>query len=205
MSQFIQPLESRKLFSVTRADLVANQALLNDLSTAAHANLKSMAAVYVTDTRAIKGVLAGTGKVNAKLLAALVKTEAKANTTLLKAVDALFKPGLKLSKASVATGIALLHKITTRLANVASTEVAALNASPLTPLANLQADIAADPLAADIAALDAANPSNGALSVLTSNLEDDLTAPKAALNSFASQFQTDLATLATDLSGILAG
>lgn len=202
MSMFIQPLESRRLLSGTKADLLADQAALLSLNTQAKAELRSIVASYSADTRLIAAALRGGDKSNKPLLAALNTSESRFKKALSRSTAGLFNPGVSLGKRSVKNGIALLKKSSPGLLATASRNLAALSTITVAPLATLQTNLASTAVAADLEALVNANPTNAALTAAVAQFTADFAPHSAALGSDGMQFQTAIGALGADLASV---
>ena len=106
MSRFIQPLESRRLFSagpVDKATLVADEALVVADGAAVRADLRSLAGVVRADTAKIQVDLKGLPKTNLPLMRTLRTDEARLLAQFTKDVNALLNPGTAVTRFPLAT------------------------------------------------------------------------------------------------------
>lgn len=207
MSRFIQPLESRRLFSggtVDKATLVADEALVVADGAAARADLTSLAAVVRADTAKIQVDLRGLPKTNLPLMRTLRVDEAKLHAQIAVDLNLLLNPGTALSRQSTATGVLLLTKATLALQARVGAEASALGTVTVAPLAKFQADLTGATIGADLQALVNANPSAATLATDAAQMMTDTSDGATTLSTAASSFATDVGGLAADLGSALS-
>ena len=207
MSRFIQPLESRRLFSggtVDKSTLVADEALVVADGAAARADLTSLAALVRADTAKIQVDLRGLPKTNLPLMRMLRVDEAKLHAQIAVDLNLLLNPGTALSRQSTATGGLLLTKATLALQARVGAEASALGTVTVAPLAKFQADLTGAAIGADLQALVNANPSAATLASDAAQMMTDTSDAATTLSTAASSFATDVGGLAADLGSALS-
>lgn len=203
MSRFIQVLESRTLLSatpVTKATLLADQAVIVSNAVAAKADLKVLAAGVGADTKAIQADLKGLPKTNLPLLRTLKVDEAMTRALITKDLHALLNPGVSLARRSTAAGIAQIRKATTAVVAKVVADVAALQTVTAAPLATLQAAEQGNAIDTDLQALVAANPTDATLAADVAKLQSDASTNGGTFDQAAMTFQTGIATVAVDVA-----
>lgn len=208
MSRFIQSLEARTLFAatpVTKSTLLADQTAITADATTARADLKAIVSTIAADTKTIQADLKGLPKTNAPLLRALRMDEGKVRALITKDLNALLGPATGLSRRSTAQGVALMAHSNAALQARVAADVAALGTVTAAPLAQLQADEQGNGVGADLQAIALANPSDATLLADISKQQADITTTVNTLNNAALTFQTDIATLTSDVAAAPAG
>ncbi len=205
MSMLMESLESRTFLSataVTSATLAADQANITADAAIAVAALKTLVADIKANTVAIKADVKSLPASNTALFNTLKVDESRAGATLSASLNLLLKPGGSLAKKSANTGDALLAKATIKNLAVAGAEITALGSVATAPLANLLAAMNAVPVGADLQALVTANPTDVQLVADVATASTNASTQTTALQSAATKFASDIATLTADLSSV---
>jgi hypothetical protein len=205
MSRFIQSLEARRLFSVTKATLLADAALLAADAAAAKADLKAVFATASADAKAIATDLKGLPKTNQPLFKTLKAEESLLQGTFKKDLQALTAPANALAKRSAAAGIAFMARWTVAVQAKITADLAALASVAVAPAQKLEADFQGSALAADLQAIVDANPSSTTLAADVTRFDDDMQSKGGVLTDALTAFAGQLTTLTTDLAAAPAG
>lgn len=216
MSQFIQSLESRTLFTgttATGAALLADVKQVVSSAATARADLRSAVSAATTNTNTVAADLktsttSANRASNAGLLRTLRSDEAKTFATLRAAETALLVVGSSLSARAAADGKALLlHPTNTGIEARVTADTTALATVPAARLATLQADALNGVLGTDLTNLVNANPANTALATDTSAFNGSGAASAAIANAVtaAGTFTTATGTLNSDVNSTTTG
>jgi hypothetical protein len=198
MSQFIQVLESRTLFS---SALLADKTVITADAAAVKASAKVLAAADKTALAAVTADLKTLPKTDAPLLKT-VKTDIS-KLASLTASDASLITGTssRLATKSVTAGDNL--QLSWSLSSVAAVTADAnqLNSVIVAPLGKLSLALNG-PLVTDLGVIGADNPTAAQLQADITNLDNAYAADAAALTSASNTFGSSLAQLSTDLSAV---
>lgn len=200
MSRFVQPLESRTLLTATNSSLAAELTTVNTNAAAVKADLATLTAAAKADMKAIATDLKGTSRTNVPLLKKLQGDENKWLTKIRNNTNALLHAA-NASARGVADGDAFLAAPTKlSLQSRIVGDVNALNIATTAPLAALTANVSTTTLAADLAALTTANPTNKSLSDDATKTTTDLNTDSGKLVADAGLLSTAVGALNTDLA-----
>jgi hypothetical protein len=203
MSRFVQSLESRMFLSATpvsKATLVADEALIVADGAGAKADLVELTATLTADTRAIQATLKQLPKTNLPLFQSLKVHETKLLSLIRRDLNAVLGPATALARRSVADGVASMLKSTAAVGARVAADIAGLGTITNGPVATLQADAQGPSIGADLQALLAANPSSTSLASDISALQNDAADAATTLTGAVLAFQADIGALATDVA-----
>jgi hypothetical protein len=203
MSELIQELESRVLFSSMVGAVGAGTQLAADVGTA-RADLTQYATTLRQDVRTVAADLRAlpSSTTNTKLQATLRTDRAKwANTIqqdVLSAVRAATADGTKTVSAAVRV---FLHPTNATFAKALATDLKAVGHALAGPLARLQTDVASarSALLNDLNGVATANPAATALQTDVNQLGADTQNAIDKLTTDGQAIQSDLQTLVADL------
>jgi len=198
MRQFIESLESRTLFSVT---LLTDQAAIVSDAAAIKTAVKNLAAQNNTLLAAITVDLKTLPKTNAPLLKTVKSAAAKLATATASDETSITTSSGKLAKKSVTDGDTLLTAWTPKGETAIASDATTLNSIVVAPLGKLQLDLNG-PLVADLGVILTQNPTATKLASDINALDAAYAAASAQLTTAATQYQTGLTTLASDLAAI---
>jgi hypothetical protein len=204
-SRFVQSLESRALLSATPSTLIADELALAADAKTLHMDLKAYGPIYKADVKALAADLKALPKSpqNQLLLNALRRDQNKCAATLLgdfahlMAVD---RPAV--GKLTADAFRVFLHPTDAIAKAKLAADITAFQSASAAPMAQFATDLAAcgQTLAADAAALAAANPTATKLAADLEKTKADATAAAATIQADVSKGQTDLTKLLTDLA-----
>ena len=203
MPSFIQPLESRILFSSIATFVSDGAQLITDVGTAradAVQYANALAGDVRTITADVRQVPASTGKQT--LLRTLRTDELKWAGTIRADVRSIATGATASGQHTIADAIRVFRHPTnlTFIAKLAG-DVIAIGTSLNAPLSKLQSDVAAGrtALLADLNNIAAANPSDAALQTHVQQIGTDSQSAIDKLTADGQTLQSDLQTLATTL------
>ena len=204
MSTLIQPLESRRLFSVTAATLAADLSATKTTGAAVKTALASITKVAVSDLKSLKADLKGSASTSNKSLLKAVTTDENQLVSKLKAdVAALLKAGT-VAKRGAADGASLLKKSTAKLVTKVHADITALSSATAAPLATLNTDAHGSAVNAALTSLLSANTSNATLANDVAKTNSDNTTLGTAIVTKSQAFGSAVGALGTDLSALVA-
>lgn len=206
MSSFIEQLESRQLFSVTGATIVAHQAAIQTAATAAKSDLSSLFSTSTVDTSVVFTLLSATGKKsNAPLAKRLDSDLNKAGEFLSKDLDALLSPALADTSKAANDTAQLLAAFSTKTDKAVIADEKSLVKSVGAPVSAYNALLDGNLVTNDLNALLSANPGNAKLASAIDRRLSDVAIQKTKLSAAVGNFSSQVLSFESDLKTLTGG
>lgn len=205
MQCLIESLEGRRLLSgVTAVTLANDDTLIVNDSTALKTAMANLFSIEASDDLAIENAVLALGlKSNIPLGKKAVAAEKSGASALTRDVNALVKGVEKDASKALAAGDALLLNPTSKAAlSKVNGDIRLLNTSIGKPLTKVQTDLASTKVDDDLNVIATTNPSAMTVQTTITTRETQGSAQTAVVSTAATQVQTDVQAMVTDLESI---